>query len=192
MLFHVGALWRLYESGLLKEVKRISSVSGGSITAGLLGLKWSRLPEDPTVGRPDFVREVVDPIRGLADQTVDVSAVFKGIFLPGNVADRVAEAYAEHLYGKRDAAGPAGRTTLRHQCHERPNRSAVALLQARTWPTIEWAWSRTRRSDLPWQSRRRQHFRPCSLPCFSSSTRPPSKPRQGADLHKDHTRKKRC
>jgi NTE family protein len=100
MLFHVGALWRLYETGLLTKVNRISSVSGGSITAGLLGLKWSRLPADPTAGRPSFVREVVDPIRGLADQTLDVSAVFRGIFLPGNVADRVAKAYAEHLYGE--------------------------------------------------------------------------------------------
>jgi NTE family protein len=100
MLFHVGALWRLYESGLLKQAKRVSSVSGGSMTAGLLGLKWSRLPDDPTVGRPDFEREVVDPIRDLAGQTVDVSAVFRGIFLPGNVADRVAHAYAEHLYDK--------------------------------------------------------------------------------------------
>jgi NTE family protein len=99
MLFHVGALWRLYESGLLKNVNRVSSVSGGSITAGLLGLKWSLLPDDSTAGGPDFMREVVDPIRGLAGQTLDVSAVFKGIFLPGNVADRVAKAYAEHLYG---------------------------------------------------------------------------------------------
>lgn len=39
MLFHVGALWRLYELGLLKPMKRISSVSGGSITAGVLGLR---------------------------------------------------------------------------------------------------------------------------------------------------------
>ena len=41
MLFHLGALWRLYEAGLLRGVKRISSVSGGSITAGVLGLNGS-------------------------------------------------------------------------------------------------------------------------------------------------------
>jgi NTE family protein len=100
MLFHVGALWRLYESDLLKQAKRISSVSGGSITAGLLGLKWSRLPEDPTVGRPDFEREVVDPIRGLASHTLDRSAIFIGGILPGtSIADRVVEAYEEHLFG---------------------------------------------------------------------------------------------
>jgi NTE family protein len=99
MLFHVGALWRLYECGLLKSAKRISSVSGGSITAGLLGLKWSRLPDDPTTGQPAFVREVVDPIRGLADDTLDKPAVLLGTFLPGSVADRVVEAYEERLFG---------------------------------------------------------------------------------------------
>src|ERR1044071_680506 len=30
MLFHTGVLWRLYEAGVLRDVKRISSVSGGS------------------------------------------------------------------------------------------------------------------------------------------------------------------
>ena len=39
MVFHIGVLWRLYETGLLHDIKRISSVSGGSITAGVLALK---------------------------------------------------------------------------------------------------------------------------------------------------------
>ena len=38
MVFHVGALYRLNEIGLLGKLARVSSVSGGSITAGLLGL----------------------------------------------------------------------------------------------------------------------------------------------------------
>src|SRR6266699_3311930 len=41
MVFHAGVLWRLNELGLLKALDRVSSVSGGSITAGLLGLKWT-------------------------------------------------------------------------------------------------------------------------------------------------------
>ena len=32
MVFHIGVLWRLYEAGLLRDLARISSVSGGSIT----------------------------------------------------------------------------------------------------------------------------------------------------------------
>jgi NTE family protein len=38
MLFHLGSLWRLNEAGLLPKLDRISSVSGGSIAAGVLGL----------------------------------------------------------------------------------------------------------------------------------------------------------
>ncbi len=99
MLFHVGSLWRLYDAGLLKEAKRISSVSGGSITAALLGLKWSRLAFGPAAPG-DFIRHVVEPIRGLADRTLDVAGVLSGIILPGSsIADRVARAYEEHLYG---------------------------------------------------------------------------------------------
>src|SRR5215470_5372477 len=38
MLFHVGVLWRLNELGWLARLDRVSSVSGGSITAGVLAL----------------------------------------------------------------------------------------------------------------------------------------------------------
>src|SRR5690349_24765362 len=43
MVFHVGVLWRLYEAGRLKSLKRISSVSGGSITSATLALAWPGL-----------------------------------------------------------------------------------------------------------------------------------------------------
>src|ERR1700730_18981396 len=43
MVFHVGALIRLNEVALLRKIKRISSVSGGSITAGVLGTSWTDL-----------------------------------------------------------------------------------------------------------------------------------------------------
>ena len=43
MLFHVGALWRLNELGWLARLSFVSSVSGGSITAGVLAAKWQAL-----------------------------------------------------------------------------------------------------------------------------------------------------
>jgi len=100
MVFHLGVLWRLYEARLLGGVNRISSVSGGSITSGILALKWKKLSFDPARLQADFVPEVVAPIRALARETIDAEAIILGIALPGRVSDRVAAAYAEHLFGK--------------------------------------------------------------------------------------------
>ncbi len=50
MLFHVGALLRLNETGLLHRLNRVSSVSGGSITAGVLGMNWTQLDFQPLEG----------------------------------------------------------------------------------------------------------------------------------------------
>src|SRR3954468_17302676 len=71
MLFHVGALWRLNEVGLLRKLARISSVSGGSITAGVLGLHWNQLAFDASDVATKFDECLVRPIRGLASVTVD-------------------------------------------------------------------------------------------------------------------------
>lgn len=38
MLFHAGALLRLNDLGYLPKIERFSSVSGGSITAGVLAM----------------------------------------------------------------------------------------------------------------------------------------------------------
>ncbi len=98
MLFHLGVVWRLYETGLLHDVKRVSSVSGGSITAGVLALKWSRLSFDPGMLWTDFVPMVVSPIRALAGETIDADAIIWGVALPGRISDRVAAAYDRHLF----------------------------------------------------------------------------------------------
>ena len=99
MLFHVGTLWRLYEAGLLRSLKRISSVSGGSITAGVLGLRWGRLSFDPARVSDDFVREVVQPIRKLAGRTIDSKSIFGGFFSFDSISEKVADSYREALFG---------------------------------------------------------------------------------------------
>ncbi len=96
MVFHIGVLWRLYETGLLKSLKRISSVSGGSITAGQLALAWGSLKFDSVKG--DFVPKVVEPLRTFAGNTIDAESVILGALLPGSIGDRIAKAYDEHLF----------------------------------------------------------------------------------------------
>lgn len=100
MIFHVGALWRLNEAGYLSRLARVSSVSGGSITAGVLGLKWPRLAFDGAGVARGFGAEVVEPLRALAGRTIDAGAIMTGVLLPGvSVADRVTSAYEKHLFG---------------------------------------------------------------------------------------------
>jgi NTE family protein len=119
MLFHVGALWRLNELGYLKQLTRVSSVSGGSIAAALLGQRWSKL--EFTGGGPgghpvavNLKDEVVAPLRSLAASTLDVPAVLTGMLLPGaTISGMLAAAYRRHLFGAAtlqdlpsDAEGP--------------------------------------------------------------------------------------
>src|SRR5919199_558200 len=99
MLFHLGALWRLNELGYLPKLTRVSSVSTGSITAGVLGCKWDRLAFDVSGISRAFDAEVVQPIRELASRTIDEGAVLGGVLLPGSISDKVTEAYREYVFG---------------------------------------------------------------------------------------------
>jgi NTE family protein len=100
MLFHVGALWRLNELGYLPKLDRVSSVSGGSITAGTLGMNWHNLAFDADGLATNFDEQFVQPVRKLASKTIDLGAVIRGILLPGTIADRVAGAYRKHVFGE--------------------------------------------------------------------------------------------
>jgi NTE family protein len=99
MLFHAGALWRLNELGELASLDRVSSVSGGSITAGLLGLRWSGLRWRDGVA-DEFREQVIDPLIELAGRTIDTPAVLTGVLLPRiTVSSRIQRAYAHALFG---------------------------------------------------------------------------------------------
>lgn len=97
MVFHVGALIRLNEVGLLSRLRRISSVSGGSITAGALALAWPKLGF--ANGIAASIGIFVDEVRKMADKTVDAGAIIGGILLPGSISEKVAAAYDATLFG---------------------------------------------------------------------------------------------
>jgi NTE family protein len=98
MLFHSGVLWRLNEIGWLPKFKRISSVSGGSIAAGVLAMNWSSFTFIDGVAQ-DFESNVVIPLRKLADHTIDIPSVVKSLLLSGSPSDYIVAAYRKHLFG---------------------------------------------------------------------------------------------
>jgi NTE family protein len=97
-LFGLGSLQRLNDAGLLGRLDRITSVSGGSILAGVLAHRWKAL--DFVDGRAtNFDALVVDPVRAFCSRTIDVGAGIKGILTPFRSAgDFLASRYDDDLF----------------------------------------------------------------------------------------------
>jgi NTE family protein len=100
MIFHLGVIWYLEDAGILPKLARISSVSGGSITAGVLALAWTRLSSAPD-RKKAFQELVVGPLRKMAATTIDTKAVLGGVLAPGTVSDRIIKRYKDLLFGER-------------------------------------------------------------------------------------------
>ncbi len=98
MLYHLGALKRLNDIGLLSRLAEIASVSGGSITAGVLAHAWPRLQFDEAGVAGNFEEEVAAPITSFARVGVDIRAALFGLLPWRTAADGVAEAYDRHLF----------------------------------------------------------------------------------------------
>ncbi len=112
MVFHLGVFIRLNEAGLLSKIKRVSSVSGGSISAGVLGLRWKMLKFVNGIAQ-NLDEEVIALVRRLADKTIDAESIVGGMLLPGTISSRIEKAYADVLFGNAtlqelpsDAEGP--------------------------------------------------------------------------------------
>jgi NTE family protein len=100
MIFHLGALWRINQLGFLKKLARISSVSGGSITAGVLALAWKDLQFNENGVAGNLEELVIKRLRRFANNTIDQGSIIKGILMPRHsIADEVTEAYRDHLFG---------------------------------------------------------------------------------------------
>ena len=93
MLFHLGGIIRLNEIGHLQKIARVSSVSGGSITAGVLGLAWQQLEFGIGGIASNLDELVVEPIRKLAGKTIDNPAIIWGLLLPWRTAPGMLASY---------------------------------------------------------------------------------------------------
>lgn len=99
MLFHTGVLWRLCETGWLRQVDRISSVSGGSMTSAVLATAWAELTSsaDP---RAAFGELVADRVRALASRTIDRPSIITGLLSPySTIGEQVEDELRRHLLG---------------------------------------------------------------------------------------------
>lgn len=98
MLFHLGSLWRLNEMGILSQISRVSSVSGGAILAGCLAVRWTRLSFQSGIAT-NFDDEIVQPILDFSSRHVDVWAVGLGLIPFVNAPKVAASFYRRHLVG---------------------------------------------------------------------------------------------
>ncbi|TIV90811.1 MAG: patatin-like phospholipase family protein, partial [Mesorhizobium sp.] len=98
MLFHAGALCRLNEAGLLQEIDMVSSVSGGSIAAGLLAVIWPRLTFATGVAG-NFRELYLEKILAFSQVFLDAPSILKGLLNPfSSAAAEVAACYERHLF----------------------------------------------------------------------------------------------
>jgi NTE family protein len=93
-LFHIGTFWRLAELGVLPDLTRISSVSGGSIFSGVLACHWKDIVGDASP-LDAYQNLVVGPLRQFCSQHIDSFAIGEGLLaIFGTAADAVEAKYA--------------------------------------------------------------------------------------------------
>ncbi len=99
MLYHVGALVRINELGLLPKLTEISAVSGGSIAAAQLALAWPKLEFDERGVASNLADEFAKPLMRFAKIGIDVRSVLKGDLVPGKTpTDVLTQEYDKHLF----------------------------------------------------------------------------------------------
>lgn len=99
MVFHLGALRRLNELAYLPRLHRVSSVSGGSLTAAVLGLNWGQLEFVDGVAH-NFDEVVTSQVVELARTTIDRGAFSVGALLPGRSAgEELAQRLIDDFFG---------------------------------------------------------------------------------------------
>ena len=183
-LFHLGALRRLNETGILAraDLRTVASVSGGSITAAALATAWARLGRAP--GTPfsaaDWDSHVAAPLRAFTARDVRTGPLLERL-LPWNLrrSETTVEALAAEVREGPDAAragrpaAVAGVPVPRHRHAVRRLVGVHARVDGRLPGGLHGPAARRTRSGARWPPRRAS--RPCSGPCACASTPPGSR-----------------
>ena len=94
-LFHTGALIRLNQMRMLPEIGTFSSVSGGSIIAGLLATKWENL-KFANGAALNFNREIVKPAWDFCCKNIDQKTAILSVITGGAELEKI---YRDQLVG---------------------------------------------------------------------------------------------
>lgn len=99
-LFGLGSLWRLNDAGLLGRLDRVTSVSGGSILAGVLASRWRDL-QFVDGKATNFESVVARPLQDFCSHTADIEAGILGWITPFRSAgDYLRRHYEDALFGQ--------------------------------------------------------------------------------------------
>ncbi|MEN0653401.1 MULTISPECIES: patatin-like phospholipase family protein [Hyphobacterium] len=97
--YQLGAFIRMNELGMLPKLGRITSVSGGSITAAFLGLKWRELVWKDSVAA-NFADVVTAPLTHFfTTVTLDEPNILRGLVPGMNAGEGLIAGYRKHLFG---------------------------------------------------------------------------------------------
>jgi NTE family protein len=99
-LFHLGALRRLNELGLLSQINHFSSVSGGSITLALLASRVGKLRAGQVIDTRKWNAEMSEPLHAFCSKnirTIPLAAYYFTLCLWPKVATRLLEWNYERL-----------------------------------------------------------------------------------------------
>lgn len=109
MLYHAGAICRMNRLGLLRRLRRISSVSGGSMAAAALAVSWPGLQWNAAGVATNLEALFLPKIYAQADDTVDVEGVINWLLPFQSPLQRLLASYTRNITANARLADlPAG------------------------------------------------------------------------------------
>jgi NTE family protein len=136
-LFHLGALRRLNELGVLARVDTIASVSGGSIASAFVAGKLARLAlRDGVYG--DWEGEIAAPFRRFARRNIRTSSILQ-IALPWNWLRPGSQTRKLESYYRRHVTGQS--------LHQLPERPRFVFCATDMMFGVNWVFGRDRVGD---------------------------------------------